>query len=97
MRILLTLVSDVSAAAANAATTRPKTMTTMRGVIGSRTVEGLSRSPEQFADAPPLVDAHDRLCYQRRDGQDAEFGGVVETETAVVIWDRVGDADLVDR
>ena len=72
-------------------------MTTMRGVIGSGTVEGLSRPPEQFADAPSLVDAHDRLCDQWRDGQDAELGGVVETVTAVVIRDRVGDADLVDR
>src|ERR1035438_6250986 len=96
MRILLTLVSDVSAAAANAAMTRPITMTMMSGVIGSRTVVGLSRSPEQFAHAPSLVHAHDRLGDQGCDREDAELGRVVETVTAIVIRDRVGDADLVD-
>src|ERR1019366_1098122 len=97
MRILLTLVSDVSAAAANAAMTRPITMTMMSGVIGSRTVVGLSRSPEQFAHAPSLMHAHDRLGDQRRDGEDAKLGRVVETVTTVVVRDGVGDADLVDR
>src|SRR5579862_1803417 len=62
--ILLTLVSEVSAAAANAAMMRPRTMTTMSGVIGPATVVGLSRSPEQFAHAPALVDPHDRLRDQ---------------------------------
>ncbi len=35
IRIRLTLVSEVSAAAANAAITRPATMTTMSGIIGA--------------------------------------------------------------
>src|ERR1035441_3955264 len=96
MRMRLTLVNDVSAAAANAATTRPRTMTMISGVIGSGTVVGLSRSPEQFAHAPSLMDAHDRLGEQRRDREDAELGRIVETVTAVVIRDGVGDADLVD-
>src|SRR5580700_9614600 len=96
IRILLTLVSDVSAAAANAAMTRPATMTMMSGVIASGSAEGLSRSPEQLAHAPPLVHAHDRLSDQWRDREDAELGRVVETEAAVVVRDRVGDADLVD-
>src|SRR5580700_1694039 len=96
IRILLTLVSDVSAAAANAAMTRPMTMTMMSGVIASGTAEGLSRSPEQFAHASTLVHTHDRLGDQRRDRQDAKLGSVVETEAAVVVRDRVGDADLVD-
>src|SRR5580704_724456 len=96
MRMRLTLVSDVSAAAANAAMTSPRMMTMMSGVIGSGTVVGLSRSPEQFAHAPSLMDAHDRLGDQRRDREDAELGRIVETVTAVVIRDGVGDADLVD-
>src|SRR6202035_3820856 len=97
MRMQLTLVSDVSAAAANAAMTSPRVMTMMSGVIGSGTVVGLSRSPEQFAHAPSLMDAHDRLGDQRRDREDAELGRIVEAVTAVVIRDRVGDADLFDR
>src|ERR1700733_14439793 len=96
IRMRLTLVSYVPAAAANAAMMSPATMTTMSGVIGSATLVGLSRSPEQFAHAPSLVDAHDRLGDQRRDREDAELGRIVEAVTAVVVRDRVGDADLVD-
>src|SRR5450432_4030843 len=97
MRILLTLVNDVSAAAAKAAMTRPMTMTTMSGVIGSEAVVGLSRSPEQFAHAPSLVDAHDRLGDQWCDREDTKLGRVVKAVAAVVVRDGVGDADLVDR
>src|SRR5579864_132645 len=96
IRILLTLVNEVSAAAANAATTRPKTMMTMSGVIGAEAGVGLSRSPEQFAHAASFVNTHDRLGDQRRDREDPQLGRIVEAVTAVVIRDRVGDADLVD-
>src|ERR1700733_2117294 len=96
IRILLTLVSEVSAAAANAAMMSPRTMTTMSGVIGLATEVGLSRSPEQFAHAPSLVDTHDRLRDQGRHRKDPKLGRVVKTVTAVVIRDGVGDADLLD-
>src|SRR5438132_13420774 len=65
MRMRLTLVSEVSAAAANAATISPTTRTTMSGVMLTYRMQsagaGLSRSPEQLAHADALV--HDHACF----------------------------------
>src|ERR1039458_5405231 len=111
MRIRDTEVSAVSAAAAKAARTRLATSRTRSQVIGlSPAAEwatppevqprdrwsGVTRSSEQLADAPPLVDADDRLGDQRRHGENPELGVVVEGALGVRKGDGVGDADLID-
>src|ERR1035441_8866123 len=57
---------------------------------------GLSYSSEQLADAPPLMDAHDRLCDQGGHRENPELRMVVEGPRLHVERDGVGDADLVD-
>src|SRR5438105_3608562 len=108
MRMRLTLVSDVSAAAANAATTSPATRMAMSGVMpaaigvvvarpGRPCRGGLTRSTEQLAHAAALVHPHDRFRDERSHREDTKLGRIVEAGLPVGKRDGVGDADLVDR
>src|ERR1700730_12078595 len=102
MRSLLTDVSAVSDAAANAARMRETISRRMRSVIQwprlrSQRAALTVWSPEHLADAAALVHTNNRLSDQGCDAEHVQARMVIEAAGPVGQRDGVGDADLIDR